>query len=181
MTSQPVLGPVEARARWDARGTRLALAESYQVKATARLRVLGVLGGSAARSDTVCEAQETVEPALKRMLRQVGVEPPMVHDVGAALDEHASRFAPGAQADLPRLRAIAAWLRMERGFAFCGDIDFIPTEGYSEADAARGEGDGRFEVGVASSVIGARNTTSTGPGRRGAIVTRSGSPRAVLS
>jgi hypothetical protein len=51
--------------------------------------------------------------------------------------EHAGAFDPAIRDRLPRLAAISRWLRKEREFAFDGDIDFIPTEEYSAADAER--------------------------------------------
>lgn len=48
----------------------LTLAQSYLVKAKARLKILRVLYDEKAYSDAVREAQEIVELALKGMLRQ---------------------------------------------------------------------------------------------------------------
>jgi HEPN domain-containing protein len=84
-------------------------------------------------SDVVREAQELVELALKALLRLVGVEPPRHHDVGGLLLEHAARFPAGLRERLPRAAEISKSLRRERELAFYGDIDFIPTEEYTEA------------------------------------------------
>ncbi len=113
------------------------LARSYLEKAGKRRRVLDVLLEEHAYSDVVREAQELVELALKAMLRAIGVDPPKWHDVGPVLLEHAGAFDPAIRDRLPRLAAISRWLRKEREFAFDGDIDFIPTEEYSAADAER--------------------------------------------
>ena len=56
--------------------TNLSLARSYLQKAFVRLKVLQLLFDEGAFSDVIREAQETVELALKGMLRQFGVEPP---------------------------------------------------------------------------------------------------------
>lgn len=133
--------------------TNISLAQSYLVKAGKRLKILPVLLGEAAYSDVVREAQEIVELALKGMLRQVGIEPPKWHDVGALLMEYRDRFPGRVHPDLERLAEISAWLRKEREFSFYGDIDFIPTEEYTEADALRAAADARFVVSVAESVI----------------------------
>jgi len=133
--------------------TNTSLAQSYLVKARARLRILAVLHDAQAWSDVVREAQEIVELALKGMLRQVGVDPPRWHDVGGLLDEYRDRFPDAVRQAISRLAAISAWLRKEREFAFYGDIDFIPTEQYTEADARRATDDARFVVSVAESVI----------------------------
>lgn len=39
---------------------------------------------------------------------------------------------------------ISHWLRKEREFAFYGDIDFIPTEEYSQADSERAIADANY-------------------------------------
>jgi HEPN domain-containing protein len=136
--------------------TNTSLASSYLVKARHRLKVLAVLLDDGAFSDVVREAQEVVELALKGMLRQVGVEPPRWHDVGQLLDEHRRRFTPAVVESLPRLIDASGWLRTEREFAFCGDIDFIPTERYSRADAARAVEAAEFAVHTAALVIPGR-------------------------
>jgi len=133
--------------------TNTSLAQSYLVKAQKRLKILAVLLDDAAYSDVVREAQEIVELALKGMLRQVGVEPPKWHDVSQLLQEYRDRFANPVGSHIGRLSDISSWLRKEREFAFYGDIDFIPTEEYSRADALRAIEDARFVVSIAESVI----------------------------
>jgi len=133
--------------------TNSSLAQSYLIKARARLKMLNVLLEESAYSDVVREAQEIVELALKGMLRQVGVEPPKWHDVGQILEEYRLRFPEDVVAQLGRLKEISGWLRKEREFSFYGDIDFIPTEQYSRADALKAIEDARFVVSVAGSVI----------------------------
>jgi len=133
--------------------TNTSLAQSYLVKAQKRLKILAVLLDDAAYSDVVREAQEIVELALKGMLRQVGVEPPKWHDVSQLLQEYRDRFANPVGSHIERLSDISSWLRKEREFAFYGDIDFIPTEEYSRADALRAIEDARFVVSIAESVI----------------------------
>jgi HEPN domain-containing protein len=133
--------------------TNTSLAQSYLIKAIKRLKILTVLLDDAAYSDVVREAQEIVELALKGMLRQAGVEPPKWHDVGQVLREYRDRFPAQAAAQVERLAEISGWLRKEREFSFYGDVDFIPTEEYTRADALRAIEDARFVVSVAESVI----------------------------
>ena len=132
--------------------TNASLAQSYLIKARARLKTLPVLMEEHAWSDVIREAQEIVELALKAMLRHIGVEPPHWHDVGGLLVEHRSRFGD-ASGDVDRLAATSAWLRKEREFAFYGDIDLIPTDHYGEADATRARDEAAFVVTVAARVI----------------------------
>jgi HEPN domain-containing protein len=103
------------------------------------------------------EAQEIVELALKGMLRHAGVEPPKWHDVGSILEQYADRYPALTREDLLQLVRISARLRKEREFAFYGDIDFIPTEQYAEADAARATEDAATSVRAAVRVIEATN------------------------
>ena len=133
--------------------TNTSLAHSYLVKAVRRLKILAVLLDEAAYSDVVREAQEIVELALKGMLRYVGVEPPKWHDVGQLLEEYRGRFSDPVASHIGRLSEISGWLRKEREFSFYGDIDFIPTEEYTRADALRAIEDARFVVSAAQSVI----------------------------
>ncbi len=133
--------------------TNHSLARSYLQKALVRLKVLQLLFDEDAFSDVIREAQETVELALKGMLRQIGVEPPKWHDVGNILIEHRQRLPRDVEAHVERLKNISAWLRKEREFSLYGDIDFIPTEEYNEADARRAIDDAQYVVSMAEIVI----------------------------
>jgi HEPN domain-containing protein len=124
--------------------TQDELAQSYFSKARARRRVLEVLLEQDAYSDVIREAQQLVELALKGLLRKVGIDPPKWHDVGPVLLDNRDRFPEPLQAELDRLAAISRWLRKEREFSFYGELDFIPTEQYSRADAERAYADALF-------------------------------------
>lgn len=129
------------------------LAQSYLIKATKRLRVLEVLMEEEAYSDVVREAQESVELALKGILRQIGVEPPKQHDVGGLILEYQDRLPSAVRNKADRLARISKWLRKEREFAFYGDIDFIPTAEYTREDGERAVKDAVFVVEAARAVI----------------------------
>jgi HEPN domain-containing protein len=126
--------------------TNLDLARSYLRKATDRLAVLELLQSRRAYSDVVREAQELVELCLKGMLRAIGVDPPKFHEVSALLLEHRDRLPVDVSPNVERLALISKRLRKERELAFYGDIDFIPTEEYSEADASAAFSDAEFVV-----------------------------------
>lgn len=130
------------------------LARSYLSKAQLRLEVLGFLRERGGYSDVVREAQELVELALKALLRLVGVEPPHHHDVGGLLLEHADRFPPAVRARLPRAAEISKSLRRERELALYGDVDFIPTEEYSEAHARAAHEGAALVLALAQEVLG---------------------------
>ena len=139
--------------------TSESLARSYLVKAQKRLKALAVLRDEGAHSDVVREAQELVELALKGVLRAIGVEPPKFHDVGGLLLEHRDKLASEACADVPRAADISKRLRRERELAFYGDIDFIPTEEYSPADAQRAYEEAAWVLDLAARVIGGLSQT----------------------
>jgi HEPN domain-containing protein len=127
----------------------LTLAQSYLLKARSRLKVLDVLYQEGAFSDVVREAQEVVELALKGMLRQVGVEPPKVPDVGDLVVEYRGLFADEVAVQAQRLREISRWLRKEREFSFYGEVDFVPTLEYAAEDAQRAMADAKTAVDAA--------------------------------
>ena len=133
--------------------TSRSLARSYLDKARVRLKALAVLRDEGGYSDVVREAQELVELALKGMLRAVGIEPPKFHDVGGLLVEHRAKFTAGVGDRLDRAAQISKRLRRERELAFCGDIDFVPTEEYSAADAARAYDEAAWIVALANEAI----------------------------
>lgn len=133
--------------------TNKTLAQSYLRKATDRIDVLDLLFKKSAFSDVVREAQEIVELSLKGMLRFVGIEPPKFHDVGGLLLEHKNKFLPDISRNLEKLAVISKKLRKERELAFYGDIDFIPTEEYTDEDASQAIEDARFVVNTAKRLI----------------------------
>jgi HEPN domain-containing protein len=131
----------------------VSLARSYLDKTQKRVKILSVLLEESAYSDVIRESQEIVELALKGMLRQIGIEPPKWHDVGPLILEYRTRFPGEVSSQAEKLAEISAWLRKEREFAFYGDIDFIPTERYSKADAQRAMDDATFTIGMAELTI----------------------------
>lgn len=134
--------------------TNRDLAKAYLRKAVDRLDILDVLHKKSAYSDVVGEAQEIVELALKGMLRGVGIEPPKYHDVGGLLLEHKNRFEKSVAERLAKAASASKWLRKEREMAFYGDIDFIPTEEYTEEDSRRAMEDAKDVVELATEAIG---------------------------
>lgn len=133
--------------------TNKTLAQSYLLKATKRLKVLDVLFQEEAYSDVIREAQELVELAMKGILRQIGIEPPKQHDVGPLLLEFKDRLPTEVTPNAEKLARISKWLRKEREFSFYGDIDFIPTEEYTEEDAKRALTDAAFVLTMARKTI----------------------------
>ncbi len=133
--------------------TNISLAKSYMIKSVKRLKILDILLKERDYSDVVREAQEIVELAQKAMLRQVGIDPPKWHDVGMIILEHQEKFPDDVRSDLEELSKISKWLRTERELSFYGDIDFIPTDEYSEEDAIKAIEGAKKVVDAASRVI----------------------------
>jgi len=133
--------------------TNSELARSYLRKSNHRIKILPILKNDGAYSDVIREAQETVELALKGMLREIGIEPPKWHDVGDLIVENKNKFPLKVSKSVAKLASISQWLRKEREFAFYGEVDFIPTEEYDVKDAERAIRDAEFVVDMAKLVI----------------------------
>ncbi len=65
------------------------------------------------------------------------------------------RFPEDVRSVLDDLANISKRLRKERELAFYGDIDFIPTEGYTVKDANQAYEDAKLVLQTARRVIGA--------------------------
>lgn len=133
--------------------TKVSLAESYILKAEKRRMVLELLLREDDYSDVIREAQELVEPCIKGMLRFVGIEPPKVHGVGPLLHEHKEKFQGIVEEDMVRIAVVSKELRKERELAFYGDIDFIPSEEYTEEDAKKAIADACFALETAKRIV----------------------------
>ncbi len=133
--------------------TNISLAKSYMFKAVKRLKILEMLFKERDYSDVIREAQEIVELSQKAMLRQVGIDPPKWHDVGMIILEHREKFPDEVKGSLEELAKISKWLRTERELSFYGDIDFIPTDEYSEEDAINAIDCAKKVVDVALKVV----------------------------
>ena len=71
----------------------------------------------------------------------------------ALLLEHEEKFFKEVRERLPRAAEISKRLRRERELALDGDIDFIPTEEYSAADAERAYAEAAWVVALATDAI----------------------------
>jgi hypothetical protein len=104
------------------------LSRAYLAKVRLRMEVVRLLAERRGWTDLVRQAQELVELASKAMLRQVGIDPPRLHDVGPVLLAEQSRFPPALHDRISRLAEESQWLRSQRELAFDGDVEWIPTE-----------------------------------------------------
>jgi HEPN domain-containing protein len=111
------------------------LARDYVHRADVRLQALDVLFGAGSWADVVREAQETLELALKGLLRSCGIEPPRVHDVSDVLLAERHRLPPALLPEIDRVARHSKTLRRDRELAFYGAEDLTPSDFYSEEDA----------------------------------------------
>ena len=131
------------------------LAADYVRRAGLRLRAVETLYEARAWADVVRECQETVELALKGLLRAVRVDPPRVHDVSPALRQEAARLPECARRHVERMARISRELRRDRELAFYGTEDLVPSEFYVEEDARRALTNARFVVETATDAMAA--------------------------
>lgn len=113
------------------------MARSHRRRGAAVLREAGRLHADAEWNLVVRRCQESVELALKAVLRGVGAEIPKVHDVSGALRTHVDRLPPHVAAEIDVLVSASRRLREERELAFYGDEETDTTAEalYSKADA----------------------------------------------
>ena len=122
------------------------LAVDYVRRAEARLKALDALYEAESWADVVRESQETVELALKGLLRSVGIDPPQVHDVADVLEAERDRLPAALAGDIDQLAAASRGLRRDRELAFLGAEDLVPSDFYREPDAADARDNARFAV-----------------------------------
>ena len=122
------------------------LAADHVRRAEARLKALDVLYEAESWADVVRESQETVELALKGLLRAAGIDPPRVHDVADVLEAERERLPAELAGDVDRLATASRGLRRDRELAFLGAEDLVPSDFYKELDAAEARENARFVV-----------------------------------
>lgn len=134
--------------------TAVSLAQSLIHQARERLELLPFAMERKAWNIVVREAQECVELALRGLLRTCGIEPPKIHDVGSLLLIHRTKLeVPGGALDPERLAKISKGLRKDRELSFYGEVDFIPTESYTDEQARQALADATFSVEQAESAL----------------------------
>ena len=123
-----------------------ALAADFVRRAEVRLRAIDVLLEGQSWADVVRESQETVELALKGLLRAWGVDAPRVHDVSNVLLAERHRLPAELDARVDELAAVSRDLRRDRELAFYGAEDLTPSTFYSRDDARRALDGARLTV-----------------------------------
>lgn len=119
------------------------LARDYLRRARVRLDALDVLFEAESWADVVRESQESVELALKGLLRSCGIEPPRIHDLSGILLAERHRLPPDVRCEVGWLADVSRQLRRDRELAYYGAEDLTPTDFYSRIDATDARDDAR--------------------------------------
>ncbi len=133
--------------------TGAELARAYLAKARLRMEVLDLLAARQGWSDLVRKAQELVELACKALLRQAGIDPPRLHDVGPVMLAEMERFPAEIHVRIMVLADASQWLRSQRELAFYGDVEWIPTERYGPLEGERALAAAREALALAEALI----------------------------
>jgi len=112
-----------------------ALAVDYLRRARLRVRAVEALIAAGDFADAVRESQETVELAVKGLLKLKGLSYPRAHDVARLLRDPAIAGPLLTPQGLARVEHVSKTLRRDRELAFYGDEDIVPLEYYERADA----------------------------------------------
>lgn len=112
-----------------------ALAVDYLRRARLRVRAVEALIAAGDFADAVPESQETVELAVKALLKLKGLSYPRAHDVARLLRDPSIAGPLLEAAELARVEHVSKTLRRDRELAFYGDEDIVPLEYYERSDA----------------------------------------------
>ncbi len=123
-----------------------ALIQDYLSRAQNRLAALDLFFERRGYADVVRLSQESVELALKALVRSAGIEPPRTHDVGKILMDQPGRFPKGILAELPRLAEISHDMRRDLELSFYGSEDLTPLEFYGRKHAETARTDATWVV-----------------------------------
>lgn len=112
-----------------------ALALDYLRRARLRVHAVEALINAGDFPDAVRESQETVELAVKALLKLKGLTYPRAHDVARLLRDPMIAGPLLGVDELARVEGASKALRRDRELAFYGDEDVIPLEYYERGDA----------------------------------------------
>lgn len=113
----------------------MALALDYVRRARLRVRAVEALITAGDFADAVRESQESVELAVKAVLKLKGFSYPRAHDVARLLRDPAIAGPLLTAPELARVEQISKTLRRDRELSFYGDEDVVPLDYYERGDA----------------------------------------------
>lgn len=112
-----------------------ALALDYIRRARLRVRAVEALIAAQDYPDAVRESQESVELAVKGLLKLRGLSYPRAHDVARLRRDPAVVDAVLSAGELAHVEAVSKALRRDRELSFYGDEDIVPLAYYERSDA----------------------------------------------
>jgi HEPN domain-containing protein len=112
-----------------------ALAADYIRRAHMRVRAVEALIDVGDFADAVRESQESVELAIKAVLKLKDLTYPRAHDVARLLRDPRIVGPLLTAEELARIERISKSLRRDRELSFYGDADVVPLEYYERSDA----------------------------------------------
>jgi hypothetical protein len=112
-----------------------ALAVDYIRRARLRVRAVEALIAAEDFADAVRESQESVELAVKALLKLKGLAYPRAHDVARLLRDPAVAGPALSPDELARVEKVSKALRRDRELSFYGDEDVVPLSYYERSDA----------------------------------------------
>lgn len=115
--------------------TNSSLAKDYIFRAHGRRKAVQTLFDGGLYADVVRECQESLELALKALVREAGHVVPRSHDVSDSLSMIAGDVSPAISALIPRFSQISKKMRRDRELAFYGSEDITPSQFYDKAAA----------------------------------------------
>jgi len=112
-----------------------ALAADYLRRAGMRTHAIVTLIAIGDFPDAVREAQESVELAVKALLKLKGLGYPRAHDVARLLRDGAIAGPLLTGDEIAEVERTSKALRRDRELSFYGDEDVVPLEYYERSDA----------------------------------------------
>lgn len=129
------------------------LVQDYLIRCHSRMAAIDVLYKHQNWADVVRESQETVELALKALLKHCNIEVPKIHDVGDILLENETRLPEELKKDCQKFSEISRDLRRDRELSFYGSEDLTPSEFYKEKDAKKAKEEAQWLVTTISKAL----------------------------
>ena len=112
-----------------------ALAANYLKRARMRIHAIEALISVSDFPDAVRESQESVELAVKGLLKLKGLGYPRAHDVSRLLRDGAIAGPLLTADEIADMERTSKALRRDRELSFYGDEDVVPLEYYERSDA----------------------------------------------
>lgn len=94
------------------------LIQDYLKKGEIRIKAINFYLEHEDYPDVIREAQEVVELLLKAVLRYVGIEVPMIHDVGSTIEKYIDHMSEAIKKNIKEIKKISKGLKKRKGNLF---------------------------------------------------------------